>query len=253
MDSLWTAATGMLGQQTAMDVVANNLANVNTNGYKRGRTAFADLLYREIVPEEAAKQGNRMGLGSRVVGVQSQLDQGALQTTGGTFDLAIEGNGYFEVKRADGTSAYTRNGAMGIDANGALATTSGEIVQPPLKVPANATDVTVGGDGTVTASVDGKMQELGKIKLATFPNAYGLSQIGDNLFAANANSGAARAATPGQNGAGLIRQGMLEASNVNAADEMVQMIQTQRAYEASAKIITASDEMLGIANALRRG
>jgi flagellar basal-body rod protein FlgG len=249
--SLWSAATGMLAQQAAMDATANNLSNINTAGFKKGRTAFQDLLYDELSPKEAAKQGSQVGLGTRVAGVQMQLQQGALQQTGNPLDLAIEGEGFFQVRRADGSAAFTRAGQFTTNAQGQITTPSGDALAPPIKIPGDATDVTIGANGAVSAKVAGKPQQLGRITLATFTNPYGLASSGSGVFTATAASGAARTVTAGQNGLGSIRQGTIEASNVDAADEMVGMIQTQRAYEAVAKVISSSDEMLQMANQLR--
>jgi flagellar basal-body rod protein FlgG len=252
-DALWTAATGMLAQQTSMDATANNLANVNTTGYKRGRTAFQDLLYTKLTPQEAAAQGSQVGVGVRVAGVQTQYEQGALQRTDQPLDVAIQGEGFFEITRPDGTKGYTRAGNFTTNAAGKLTTASGETVSPGITVPSNASDITVSTAGVVTASVAGKPTRLGQISLATFANPYGLSSAGNNTYDATAASGAARVGQAGGRGAGTITQGVLEGSNVNAVDEMVGMVSTQRAYEAVSKVISASDEMLGQANQLRRG
>jgi flagellar basal-body rod protein FlgG len=251
LDALYSAATGMYAQQTALDNISNNLANVNTPGFKSGRTAFSDLLYTELSPQQAAKQGSQEGLGVQVSGIQTQQDQGALQTTGEPLDLAIEGQGFFEVTQANGTKAYTRAGNFTTDANGSMVTPTGERLSPPITIPANASNTAIGADGKVTATVDGKLKDLGQIKIATFPNEAGLSSLGDSLFGANSNSGAATLTTPQKNGSGALRAGELEMSNVNATNEMVGMITTQRSYEAVAKVVTASDEMLQVANQLR--
>jgi flagellar basal-body rod protein FlgG len=252
LDALWSAATGMYAQQTALDTISNNLANVNTTGFKSGRTAFSDLLYTELTPQQAAKQGGQEGLGTQVSAVQTQMQQGNLQTTGNATDMAIQGQGFFEVTQANGTKAYTRAGQFSADAKGELVTTTGEKLSPPVTVPQNATDVAVGSDGTVTASVDGKLKTLGQVRIATFPNELGLQNLGNSLFGVSANSGNPTLGTPGKNGAGTVIGGTLEMSNVNATDDMVGMITTQRAYEAVSKVVSASDEMLQIANQLRR-
>jgi flagellar basal-body rod protein FlgG len=252
LDALYSAATGMYAQQTALDNISNNLANVNTPGFKSGRTAFSDLLYTDLTPQQAAKQGSQEGLGVQVSGIQTQMTQGNLQTTGNATDLAIQGEGFFEVTQANGTKGYTRAGQFSADANGNLVTPTGEKLSPPIVIPANATNTAVGQDGTVTATVDGKLKTLGQIRIATFPNALGLSSLGDNLYGVTANSGPATLRVPGKDGSGQVEGGELESSNVNATDEMVGMITTQRSYEAVAKVVTASDEMLQIANQLRR-
>jgi flagellar basal-body rod protein FlgG len=252
LDALYTAASGMLAQQTALDVTANNLANVNTVGFKAGRAAFDDLLYSELNPRDATKQGNRMGLGSEISAIQAQMDEGQAQTTGRGLDLRIEGTGFLPVKQADGTLAYTRAGNLELDANGQLVTATGDLVQPRIVLPKGATDVTYDVTGGVQATVNGKVTKIGQLQLATFTNPAGLDQIGGNKFAVSANSGVATLVTPGKNGAGNIVAGQLEMANVNAVDEMVGMITTQRAYEGVSKVVQASDEMLNTANQLRR-
>jgi flagellar basal-body rod protein FlgG len=253
LDALYTAASGMLAQQTAMDVIANNLANTNTDGYKAHRTSFSDLLYTEIGPRQSAAQGQVQGTGARVTAIQTTQSQGAM-VDATNLDLAIVGNGYLPVTRADGTTAYTRAGALTLDAAGNVLTAGGDMLQPPIRVPqgADMQTFTIEKSGRVTVKVNDRVQALGQLQLATFQNPYGLENIGSNLFRVTANSGAPQLRNPGQNGAGDIQQGFLEKSNVNAVDEMVGMISTQRSYEAVAKIVSASDEMLGIANALRR-
>jgi flagellar basal-body rod protein FlgG len=252
LDALYSAATGMYAQQTALDNISNNLANVNTPGFKSGRVAFSDLLYTDLTPQQAAKQGSQEGLGVQVAAIQTQQTQGNLQTTGQPLDLAIQGQGFFEVTQANGTKAYTRAGAFTTDANGNMVTPTGEKLSPPIVVPGNATDTAIAADGTVTANVGGKTKTLGQVRIATFPNELGLSSLGDSLFGVTANSGPATLRTPGKDGSGSVESGELEMSNVNATDEMVGMITTQRSYEAVAKVVTASDEMLQTANQLRR-
>ncbi len=252
-DALWTAATGMLAQQTSMDATANNLANVNTTGYKRGRTAFQDLLYTKLTPQEAAAQGSQVGVGVRVAGVQTQFEQGALQRTDQPLDVAIQGEGFFEVTRPDGTKGYTRAGNFTTNAQGKLTTVEGNAVSPGVTIPSNASDITITSAGVVNGTVGGKSTKLGQLGVVTFQNPYGLTSAGDNLYDVSAASGTPRASTPGQKGVGSITQGALEMSNVNSVDEMVGMVSTQRAYEAVSKVISASDEMLGQANQLRRG
>jgi flagellar basal-body rod protein FlgG len=252
LDALYSAATGMLAQQTSLDNISNNLANVNTAGFKRGRASFADLLYTELTPQQASKQGNQIGLGVKIGSIQTQQEQGNLQSTGQPLDLAIEGEGFFEVTQANGTKGYTRAGSFTTDASGNMVTATGERLSPPVVIPADATDTAIGIDGKVTAKVNGTLKTLGQIRIATFPNQLGLSSLGDNLYGVTADSGAATLKTPGEKGVGALRAGVLEMSNVNAVDEMVGMITTQRSYEAVAKVVTASDEMLQVANQLRR-
>jgi flagellar basal-body rod protein FlgG len=242
----------MLAQQTSMDAIANNLANVNTTGFKRGRTSFEDLLYQQLTPQQAAKQGSQVGAGTRVAGIQTEFDEGALQTTGNPLDVAIEGNGFLEVTRADGSKGYTRAGNFNTDANGTIVDVNGDVVTPRTRIPANAQDVSIGSDGAITASINGRTQRLGQLRVAVFTNPAGLESMGDNLYRASANSGAPRLVVPGSAGAGSLKQGMLEGSNVNAVDEMVGMVTTQRAYEAVSKVVSAADEMMQMANQLRR-
>ncbi len=253
LDALYTAASGMLAQQTAMDVIANNLANANTDGFKAHRTAFSDLLYTEIGPRQSAAQGQLQGTGSRVTAVQTMLAQGAM-IDGTSLDVAIVGNGYLPVQRPDGTTAYTRAGKLATDGQGNLVTPAGERLIPNMQVPqgADMESFTIEKNGRVSVKVGDQPRVLGQLQLAVFQNPYGLENVGGNLFAPTANSGAAQLRTPGEQGAGALQQGFLEKSNVNAVDEMVGMISTQRSYEAVAKIVTASDEMLQIANTLRR-
>jgi flagellar basal-body rod protein FlgG len=251
-NGLWTAATGMLAQQTSMDAIANNLANVNTTAFKRGRTAFEDLLYQQLTPQQAAKQGSQVGAGVRVAGVQTQFEEGAFQQTDNPLDVAIDGAGFLEVTRADGSKAYTRAGNLTTDANGTLTTVDGEVVSPRTRIPTDAKDIGISPSGTITATVNGKPQTLGQLRLAVFTNPAGLTQAAGNLYTPSANSGAARLVQPGSNGAGTVQQGKLEGSNVNAVDEMVGMVTTQRAYEGVAKVVSAADEMLQMANQLRR-
>jgi flagellar basal-body rod protein FlgG len=252
LDALYSAATGMLAQQTSLDNISNNLANVNTAGFKRGRASFADLLYTELTPQQASKQGNQIGLGVKIGSIQTQQEQGNLQATGQALDLAIEGDGFFEVTLANGSKGYTRAGSFTTDASGSLVTATGERLSPPIAIPQNAAETSIGADGKVTAKVGGALKTLGQIRIATFPNELGLSSLGGNMYGVSADSGAAALQTPGQKGAGALRSGQLEMSNVNAVDEMVGMITTQRAYEAVAKVVSASDEMLQLANQLRR-
>jgi flagellar basal-body rod protein FlgG len=243
----------MLAQQTSMDATANNLANVNTTGYKRGRTAFQDLLYTKLTPQDAAAQGSQVGVGVRVAGVQTQFEQGALQRTDQPLDVAIQGEGFFEVTRPDGTKGYTRAGNFTTNAQGKLTTADGNAVSPPVTIPSNASDITITAAGVINGTVAGKSTRLGQLGVVTFQNPYGLSSAGNNLYDVTAASGTPRTGTPGQKGMGSITQGALEMSNVNSVDEMVGMVSTQRAYEAVSKVISASDEMLGQANQLRRG
>lgn len=250
LNSLYSAATGMRAQQTSMDVVANNLANATTTGFKRDRVDLVDLDYQPFLLAEGGQA--QIGLGSAPGSIAKEHAQGSLQETGRGLDVAIQGEGFFQVLRPDGTLAYTRAGNLQIDGRGRLGLPGGELLQPRITVPPGAGDVAIGGDGTVTAVVDGATRRLGRIETATFANAGGLRAVGDSQFVASANSGAAALGAPGVGGRGGLSQGVLEASNVNVGTEMISLITTQRAFEAASRVVTASDEMMGIANGLRR-
>ena len=250
MDALYSAATGMMAQQTSMDVVANNLANATTTGYKRDRMDMVDLAYQPFrLP--TGKDG-QVGLGAAPGALGKEHEQGALQNTGRSLDVAIQGEGFLQVTRPDGSLAYTRAGNLQVDANGRMGTPGGDLLQPRVTVPASATDVTIAPDGTVSATVNGAIAKLGKIQTASFANPSGLQAAGDSVFTATANSGAADVGVPGTGSRGQLAQGVLEASNVNVGQEMISLIVTQRAFEASSKVVSASDEMMGMANGLRR-
>ena len=250
MDALYSAATGMNAQQTSMDVVANNLANATTAGFKRDRMDLVDLDYQPFrLP--GGREG-QVGLGSAPGQIGKEHEQGALQNTGRALDVAIQGEGYLQVTRRDGTLAYTRAGNLQVDANGRLGLPTGELLQPRVTVPAGASEVTIAPGGAVTATVNGQTRQLGAIRTAGFANPAGLQAVGDNLFVATANSGAAAVGAPGTAGRGGLSQGVLESSNVNVGTEMIALITTQRAFEAASRVVTASDEMMGMANGLRR-
>jgi flagellar basal-body rod protein FlgG len=251
--SLWISKTGLDAQQTQMDSISNNLANVGTTGFKRARVAFEDLLYQNIRQAGANSSqqtqlptGLQLGTGVRPTATVRMHTQGNLQKTENNLDLAINGNGFFQVQLPDGTTGYSRDGSFHLDAAGQIVTSDGFPLQPALTVPANAQGVTIGQDGTVTVTVAGNPapQNIGAIQLATFANVGGLESRGQNLYVETAASGAATAAAPGSNGAGLLQQGYLETSNVNVVEELVSMIQTQRAYEINSKAISTSDQML---------
>ncbi len=251
--SLWISKTGLDAQQTQLDVVANNLANVSTTGFKRARVAFEDLLYQNIRQAGANSSqqtqlptGLQIGAGVKPVATARMFTQGNLQQTGNQFDLAINGQGFFQIQLPDGTTAYTRDGSFRPDANGTLVSNSGFALQPAITIPANAQTLTIGQDGTVSVTVPGQAapQSLGQIQLANFVNPGGLESRGQNLFAETAASGTPNTNAPGSNGLGLINQSYLETSNVNVVEELVSMIQTQRAYEINSKAITTSDQML---------
>ncbi len=259
--SLYTAATGMEAQQLNIDVIANNLANVTTTGFKRSRVDFQDLLYQTIRTAGAAQAqgvqiptGVQVGLGTRVASVQKLFTQGDFQMTGNKLDLLIEGNGFFQVMLPSGNLAYTRDGSFKIDGQGRLVTSDGYPVQPEITIPAGAKEISIGEDGTVSATLAGQTapQELGQIQLVGFTNPAGLESIGRNLFVQTEASGEPVPGTPGQDGLGTLAQGYIEMSNVKVVEEMVNMIIAQRAYEVNSKSIQAADEMLNIANNIRR-
>jgi flagellar basal-body rod protein FlgG len=251
--SLWISKTGLDAQQTQLDVISNNLANVGTTGFKRARVAFEELLYQNVRQAGANSSqqtqlptGLQTGTGVRPTATPRMFTQGNLQNTGNQFDVAINGNGFFQVQMPDGTTAYSRDGSFHVDSNGQLVTVNGFALQPAITVPPNALAVTIGRDGTVTATVPGQVQpqNIGTLQLASFTNPGGLESKGQNLFIETQASGTASANTPGTNGLGLLQQGYLETSNVNVVEELVSMIQTQRAYEINSKAIQTSDQML---------
>jgi len=261
MRALWSAATGMLAKQLDMDVIANNLANVNSAGFKKSRVDFQDLMYQTIrTAGSTVAQGSRVptgiqvGLGIRAAAIQKVFSQGDFIQTENPFDLVIEGDGFFQVLLPDGSTAYTRTGAFKVDSEGRVVTSDGFVMEPELAVPANAVDISIGTDGTVTIQVAGENAptELGQIQLARFLNPGGLVSIGRNLYKPTAASGDPAVGTPGLEGIGTIAQKFLEMSNVKVVEEMVNMIIAQRAYEVNSKAIQTSDEMLAAANNLRR-
>lgn len=259
--ALWTAASGMQAQQKNIDVVAHNLANVNTTGFKRSRADFQDLIYQNLkttgAPSTNATQvptGIQIGLGSRLAAVTKIFTPGDLSQSGNELDMAIEGDGFFQIQQPDGTTAYSRSGAFKKDSQGRIVTSDGYPLLPELVIPTNATKVNIGNDGTVSVLQAGQSTptSVGTIQLASFSNPSGLSALGKNLYSPSDASGTATTGTAGQGGLGTISQGLLEMSNVNVAEEMVNMIVGQRAYEINSKAVQASDEMLQTANNLRR-
>jgi len=251
--SLYIAKTGLEAQQTNLDVISNNLANVSTNGFKKSRAVFEDLLYQNVrQPGAQSSQqtnlpsGLQIGTGVRTVATERIHTQGNPQLTGNDKDVMVNGPGYFPVLMPDGTQAYTRDGSFQKDQNGQLVTSSGFVVQPAITVPANAESISVGRDGTVSVKIAGEtaMTQIGALQLATFINPAGLESRGENLYVETTSSGAPNLNVPGTNGAGNLMQGYVESSNVNVVEEMVAMIQTQRAYEINSKAITTSDQML---------
>ncbi|MBY0267912.1 MAG: flagellar basal-body rod protein FlgG [Burkholderiales bacterium] len=251
--SLWISKTGLDAQQTQMDVISNNLANVSTNGFKRARAVFEDLLYQTIrQPGAQSSQqtqlptGLQIGTGVKPVATSRIFTQGNLQQTGNPLDVAIQGNGFFQVLMPDGTTAYTRDGSFQVDSQGQLVTSSGFAVQPAITIPPNSLSVTIGRDGVVSVLRQGSAapSQVGALQLASFANPAGLQSFGENLYLETAASGTPGANTPGTNGLGLLNQGYAETSNVNVVEELVSMIQTQRAYEINSKAISTSDQML---------
>ncbi|MBT9540524.1 flagellar basal-body rod protein FlgG [Thiobacillus sp.] len=251
--SLWISKTGLDAQQTQMDVISNNLANVSTAGFKRARAVFEDLLYQTIRQPGAQSSeqtqlpsGLQLGTGVKPVATERIFTQGNLQQTGNAKDVAIQGQGFFQVLMPDGTTSYTRDGSFQVDSNGQLVTASGYAVQPAITLPADTQSLTIAMDGTVSITQAGSSTPVtvGNLQLATFINPAGLQSLGQNLYAETAASGTPNTNTPGSNGAGTLNQGYIETSNVNVVEELVNMIQTQRAYEINSKAITTSDEML---------
>ena len=253
INSLWISKTGMQAQQTQLDVISNNMANVSTNGFKRASAVFEDLMYQNLRQVGAAdtEQNNlptglQIGLGVRTVATSRQFSQGSLQQSGNQLDIAINGQGFLQVALPDGTTGYTRDGSLQVDAQGKLVTSSGLAIAGDITVPAEAQSVTVGSDGVVTAKVPGSAtpQQLGSIELANFINPAGLEPKGQNLYTETVASGNPVTGAPGSAGMGTLMQGYVETSNVNVVQELVTMIQTQRAYEMNSKAIQTSDQML---------
>ena len=261
MRALYTSATGMMAQQLNMDVIANNLANVNTVGFKRSRADFQDLLYQEMRPAGApvaqgaqSPTGIEVGLGVKPGATQTIFEQGTFQNTGNKLDVGIEGEGFYKVLLPDGTNGYTRDGAFKRDSQGKLVNSDGFAIQPEITVPADASDISIGKDGTVsiTRGSSNTPENVGKISLTRFSNPAGLEHLGGNNFRETAASGSPTEGTPAQAGFGSLSQGILEMSNVQIVQELVNMITAQRAYEVNSKAIQTSDEMLQSANQLKR-
>jgi flagellar basal-body rod protein FlgG len=251
--ALWIAKTGLDAQQTQMSVIANNLANVNTTGFKRDRAIFEDLIYQNIrqvgaqtSQDTTLPSGLALGTGVRTVATQKLHSQGNIMQTKNPFDIAVQGRGFFQVLHPDGSIVYTRDGSWGLTSDGEMVNANGYPLEPAITIPADTLSVTVGSDGVVTALVSGNNTptQIGNIELVDFVNPMGLEAIGDNLFRETASSGTPTAATPGQDGVGTLIQGSLESSNVNVVEELVNMIETQRAYEMNSKAISTTDEML---------
>lgn len=255
--ALWVSKTGLDAQDKHIANIANNLANVNTTGYKKSRANFEDLLYQNTNQAGAQSTqtteiptGINMGSGAHLVSTQKMFDQGSLQSTGGPFDLAVQGQGFFQVLLPDGTQTYTRDGSFQVNSQGQLVTSNGYVLQPPIAIPQQALNVTIGLDGTVSVLTAGNNvpTQLGIIQLSNFLNPAGLQPMGQNLFTATVASGPAQTDNPGNTGLGTLLQGQLEASNVNVVEELVNMIQAQRSYEINAKGIQTVDSMLQYLN-----
>ena len=251
--ALWAAKTGLDAQQTRMTVVSNNLANVNTSGYKKSRPVFEDLLYQNIrqvgastSQDTQAPSGMSLGTGVRVVATEKLYTQGSLTQTGNSLDLAIQGRGFFQVLLPDGSFGYTRDGSFQLNSQGELVTSSGYKVQPGITIPTGTQSISIGSDGVFTATGAGQAApvQVGTLQLVDFVNPAGLQARGENLLLESAASGTPQTSTPGLNGLGTVQQGAVESSNVNVVEEMVNMIETQRAYEMNTKAIQTTDQML---------
>ncbi len=251
--SLHIAATGMKAQEAQLDSISNNLANSSTAGYKRMRADFQDLVYQNIqaagtqtTATTMSPSGNQVGSGVRIAATSRSFSQGPIQTTDNPLDVAIEGSGFFVVQRSDGTQAYTRSGQLRTDAQGQVVNAEGMLLDPPVTIPSDATSVTIGADGTVTATISGQSAavQVGQLQLASFVNPGGLQAIGHNLLIPTAASGEAQVGAAGSDGRGSLLQGAIEHSNVEVAEEMIGLIAAQRSYEVNSKVITAADEML---------
>ena len=258
MNALYSAATGMMAMQMGMDVIANNLANVNTNGYKATSVSFEDLLYQSLGDSYSAKLGAQVGMGVGPGNTHKIFTQGDLKDTGMWSNMAIEGSGFFMVTLPDGTIGYTRDGSFSLDANGNFVNGSGHrlydgyasSIAVPQEVDTNS--VTITPNGLITGKLAGQDIILGQLSLATFVNPAGLESVGNNIYVSTVNSGPATVVDPGDGAAGVIRQGSVEGSNVSVMTEMIDMITAQRAFESVSKAISTSDEMLGMANSMRR-
>jgi flagellar basal-body rod protein FlgG len=261
MRSLHIAGTGMMAQQTNVEVISNNIANMSTTGYKRRRAEFQDLLYQNLrrVGSQSADTGSvlpsgaQIGLGVKTGAVYRIAEQGSLSQTGNRFDIAIRGNGYFQVALPSGETAYTRDGTFALSPEGVIVSADGFVLNPGITIPANATDVTINANGEVLAKIDGQIQpqNVGQIQLAIFANEGGLEAIGDNLLMATPGSGDPQQGAPGTVGYGQVMQGFVETSNVNVVQEITNLITAQRAYEMNSRVISASDEMLSTLSRLR--
>ncbi len=258
--SLFIAATGMEAQKLNIDVISNNLANVNTTGFKKSRADFQDLLYQTIrTPGATSAEGSQIpsgiqvGMGVKPVAVQKIFQQGDFVQTGNSLDMVIEGDGFFQILMPDGTISYTRAGAFKLDSEGRIVNSDGYPLEPAITIPSNTTSISISSDGKVSVTQPGSSTptQIGQLEIANFINPGGLNALGKNLFQQSASSGDPATGNPSTNGLGTLSQGFLEMSNVNVVEEMVNMIASQRAYEINSKSIQASDQMLQIANSLR--
>jgi flagellar basal-body rod protein FlgG len=255
--ALWAAKTGLDAQQTRMSVISNNLANVNTNGFKKDRAVFEDLLYQNVrqvggqtSQDTMSPTGLTVGTGVRIVATEKNYTQGGFTTTGNSLDVAVNGRGFFQVLLPDGSFGYTRDGSFKTSSTGELVTSSGYRVQPGITVPTGAQSLTIGNDGVVSVLVAGQAAptQIGTLQLTDFVNPAGLQPRGENLLSESAASGAAQTGNPGISGLGFLQQGSIEGSNVNVVEELVNMIETQRAYEMNSKAISTTDQMLQYAS-----
>lgn len=260
MTALYSAATGMNAQQTNMDVISNNLANVDTNGFKKGRADFQDLMYQtKVAPGSSTGNNNsnptglQIGTGVKTVGTKKLFSEGSFKDTSNPLDVAIEGDGFFQITKPDGTIAYTRNGSFNMDGEGRLVTPEGYYLEPAITVPADGQNLTIAKNGRVTVDIGTETQEIGRITLANFVNPNGLMNTGANLYQATSASGQSVVRNAGEGNSGTLLQSYLETSNVKIVNEMVDMIAAQRAYEINTKTINTADTMLQAANNLKRG
>ena len=259
MRSLDIGATGMMAQQLNVDTISNNIANMTTTGFKRQRAAFLDLIYQNVDRPGSASSdtlvpsGIQMGLGVRAGAVYRMTGQGAIEITENPLDLAVTGEGYFQIELPNGNTAYTRDGTFQLNENGELVTVQGYRVEPGITIPEDAKDIDINANGEVLVSIEGQvaMQNLGQLELASFVNPVGLEAVGDNLFLETESSGAPTNGTPGEDQFGAIRQGALEQSNVNVVEEITRLIAAQRAYEMNSNVISTSDEMMQVVGQLK--
>jgi flagellar basal-body rod protein FlgG len=259
--ALWTSASGMEAQQMNLDVIANNLANVNTSGFKKSSIQFQEMMYdtnktpgASSTDSSTTPTGAQVGYGSKPVATERNFTQGNLQQTGNTYDVAIQGQGFYKITLPDGSNAYTRDGSFLVNADGNLVTNQGYLVTGVGQIDPKATNVAIGADGTISATVNNAVVKISPITISNFPNPEGLNSLGSNLYQETAASGnAVDGQTPGVNGMGTLSQGYIETSNVQVVEEMVNMIQAQRAYEINSKAIQTSDQMMQMADNLRQG